>query len=183
MDAFIGEIRMFAGVKCPENWHFCDGTKLQIQQNQVLFSLLGTVYGGDGVSTFALPDLRGRTPIGQAPNATTTISKRSLGQTGGNEAVAPTAAQLGAHTHSVSVTSNDATEISPGTNSTMTLGTFASNAIFYNNPDPNNNNGWGQFSASAVSVAGGGMPHENRMSSFAINWIICLEGGLYPQSN
>ena len=94
---YIGEIRMFGGNFAPLGWAFCDGQLLAIAQNDALFSLIGTTYGGDGQSTFALPDLRGRIPIhqGQGP----LLTPRQIGETGGSETVTLTPAQLPTHTH------------------------------------------------------------------------------------
>src|SRR3954454_18083876 len=98
-DQYIGEIRAFAFNFAPLGWAFCEGQLLPINQNQALFSLLGTTYGGDGRTTFALPDLRGRVPIssGQGPG----LQNYDLGQTGGEETVTLTGNQVGAHSHLV----------------------------------------------------------------------------------
>ena len=99
MDPFVGEIRLFAGNFAPMNWAFCDGSLLPIAEFEVLFNLIGTTYGGDGQSTFALPDLRGRVPIhqGQGPG----LSNRTIGQTGGVEAVSVGPQQMPPHSHAL----------------------------------------------------------------------------------
>ena len=100
MDGFIGEIRMFAGNYAPQNWALCDGSQLPISGNEALFSLIGTSYGGDGISTFALPDLRGRIPICQGQG--NGLTPRVLGQSFGAEGVALGLSEMPSHTHALS---------------------------------------------------------------------------------
>ena len=110
-EPFVGEIRMFAGNFAPRGWAYCDGQLLAVSQNDALFSLFGTIYGGDGRTTFGLPDLRGRFPIhaGQGPG----LSNRRLGSKGGAETVTVTANQLPSHTHPIKGTNDNATASDP----------------------------------------------------------------------
>lgn len=111
MDPLLGSIILFAGNFAPRGWAFCDGSLLPISQNSALFAIIGTTYGGDGVQTFALPDLRGRAPI--APGAGPGLSNRNLGETGGAESTVLTANQLPAHTHAIEAVSGDAVQDGP----------------------------------------------------------------------
>src|SRR6187455_2190277 len=104
---FLGEIRIFAGNFAPAGWAFCDGQLLSIAENDFLFTLIGTTYGGDGESTFALPDLRGRVPIHKGQGAS--LSARVLAEKGGVEAVTLTTQQIPAHTHPISASTDPAT--------------------------------------------------------------------------
>ena len=110
-EPFIGEIMLFAGNFAPRNWALCNGQILSIAQNTALFSILGTTYGGNGQTTFALPDLRGRVPIhaGQGPG----LTNRTLGENGGEEAHVLTSAEMPMHTHGAVVTSSNGTSASP----------------------------------------------------------------------
>jgi microcystin-dependent protein len=156
---FIGEIRMFGGNFAPAGWAFCDGSLLPISENDTLFQLIGTTYGGDGQSTFALPDLRGRVPIHVGPGFT-------LGQAAGEETVTLTTAQIPAHTHIPQGNS------SPGTQSSPAGGVWAQSTL-------------GQFSAAAPSASmdpgalgttGGSQPHDNMVPFLAVNFILSLFG-------
>lgn len=185
-EAFVGEIRMFAGNYAPENWAFCDGTLLPVSNFQVLYSLLGTLYGGNGSTNFGLPDYRGRLPVGQGNG--TGLTPRTLTQTFGVETVTMRSENTAPHTHPFWVSTNDAQSASPSPATTpngMTFGTFpgagiitglysAGNATF---PSVNMNPA---FLDSALTPAkGAATPHSNMMGSLAINYIICLVG-LYP---
>ena len=112
MDPYIGEIRLFAGNYAPENWAICDGAQVAVNDYQALYALIGTTYGGNGTTSFALPDLRGRVPIGQgqAPN----VTARTLGQIGGTEKVSLNVGQLPPHNHQILATSTAATTSTPG---------------------------------------------------------------------
>lgn len=165
-EPYVGEIRMFGGTFAPLDWAFCDGSLLPISENEALFSLIGTTYGGDGQSTFALPDLRGRVPLHQGSGFT-------LGQGGGVENVTLTPQQLPAHGHPLNATSAAAvTSAGPSgmlaTSSTPLYG----------------NGGTGTaMAADAISVSvGGGGPHNNMAPFLAVNFIIALFG-IFPSSN
>ena len=170
-DPFIGEIRMFAGNFAPRDWAFCDGQLQSISQNTALFSLLGTTYGGDGVTTFALPDMRGRVPIhqGQGPG----LSPQVIGQVQGTETVTLTAAQMPAHGHlEVASTSPASTSAGPG----GVPATPATVAIYGTTP-PN-----ADLAAAAVVPVGGNQPHSNMAPYGTLSFIICLFG-IFPSRN
>lgn len=162
-DPFIGEIRMFAGTYAPDGWAFCDGQLLSIPQYDALFSLIGTTYGGDGVTNFALPDLRGRVPIDQGNGFV-------LAQRGGAENVTLTASQTAAHRHTMQATSDTPSLSSP---KEKLLGQAV--AKFYRAGTPTVS-----LNAASVSTVGGGQPHANWQPYLCINFIICLDG-IYPQ--
>jgi microcystin-dependent protein len=162
-DYFIGEIRMFAGDYPPLHWELCDGRVMKVAEHQQLHLLLGTKYGGDGVTTFALPDLRGRVPIhkGDLP----------VGAKGGSERVVLTTAQLPAHSHAVAVT--------PGNPDTSNAaGNMISNARnIYRKEGPHVT-----LSPKSITAAGGGQPHENMMPFVTVNYIIAVSDGAFPEA-
>lgn len=176
-EPFIGEIRMFAGNFAPRGWAFCQGQILSIAQNTALFSILGTTYGGNGQTTFALPDLRGRAPMqpGQGPG----LSSRTLGEQGGSENVTLLITQMPAHNHTVNANG------SPGNGSVPTGSVWAEvvnpadNALMgaYTNAAPNTT-----MSANAIGTAGGSQPHNNMSPFTCVNFIIALQG-IYPSRN
>jgi len=167
-EPFVGEIRMFAGNFAPRGWAFCDGQLLAVSQNDALFSLLGTVYGGDGRTTFGLPDLRGRLPIhaGTGPG----LSPRRLGAKGGAESVTLTNNQLPSHSHGYHGTTSAGGQASPG-------GNIAASRV--NDPlyveDATSVN----MSTNAISTTGGSRSHTNLMPFLCVNFIIALVG-IYP---
>lgn len=167
---FIGSIAMFAGNFAPRGWAFCNGQLLPISSNTALFSLLGTTYGGDGRTTFGVPDLRGRAPIHSGQGAG--LSNRRLGDKSGTENVTLTSSQIPSHSHSFNVSSNTGNSDSPA-------GKYIAA----------NSEGIGQFTdsanstmAAAVGNAGSSQAHSNMQPYLAINFIIALEG-LYPSRN
>lgn len=165
---YIGEIRMFAGSFAPQGWALCWGQTMPISENDALFTLIGTTYGGDGQTTFNLPDLRSRVPVHMGYQGGITYT---IGQTGGLETVTLTAQQLPAHQHAplANATGNSLT---PGGN------VWASSpAVQFVEPLPANLNA--NMPADSISTAGGGQPHENRIPFLAINFIISLYG-IYP---
>lgn len=164
----IGEIAMFAGNFAPVNWHFCDGSLLAISQYQALYSVLGTMYGGDGSSTFALPDLRGRVPIsmGQAPG----LSYYPIGERGGAESIALTTSEMPSHSHSLEASSSSGTSATP-------VGNYP--AVNQEGIQQYGSSGGGTMSTGAIADSGGGASHENRQPFLTINFIIALNG-LYP---
>ncbi len=160
---FIGEIRMFAGNFAPVGWAFCNGAIIPIDQNDALFNLIGTTYGGDGQTTFALPDLQSRVPVHVGPGF-------ALGQTGGAETVTLTTSQIPAHSH-VPVANS-----SPGGQPSPAQGTWAAQSTLLN------------YSSSAPSIAmdpgalgssGGSQPHDNMIPYLVINFILSLFG-IFP---
>ncbi len=171
MEQYIGEIRIFGGNYAPSGWALCNGQLLNIVEHEILFSLIGTTYGGDGQTTFALPDLRGRLALHMGPNPTTG-TQYNLGQKGGTETVTLTSNQLPAHTHAVSAQSAAGT-----TNSPTNAFWATSGAMQYSTQAPN-----GTMNPQAVSIVGGDQYHENMMPYLPMNYIISLEG-LWPQQN
>lgn len=166
-EAFVGEIRMFAGNFAPRGWAFCDGQLLQVSQNDALFSLFGTIYGGDGRTTFGLPDLRGRVPVhqGQGPG----LSNRRIGEKAGEESVTLTANQVGAHQHSLSASTDTASDTSPAGNVTATSG---SGNIYGNNIGV-------AMKGDAIGTTGGSQSHSNLMPTQCVSFIVSLFG-VYP---
>ncbi len=162
----LGEIRMYAGLFAPPGWAICDGRLISIVQNDALFSLLGTTYGGDGQTTFALPDLRSRVPVhrGQAPG----MDNYYLGQPGGQEIVALTTAQIPSHAHPSHGSS------SAGTSSTPTGNFWATCAAAKQYASAAASNG--PMDVGSMGYAGGYSPHNNMVPYVAINFIIALVG-------
>lgn len=167
-EPYVGEIRMFAGNFAPRGWAFCDGQLLAISQNDALFSLLGTVYGGDGRTTFGLPDLRGRVPVhvGSGPG----LSPRSWGEKYGQETVTLTTSQMPTHNHDVLASNAVGSQAAPG--GAMLA---SSPTVRLYRPVPTN----ADFDAAATSSVGGGQSHNNIMPFLCVNFIIALFG-IYP---
>lgn len=175
MDPYVGEIRMFAGARAPQNWHFCDGTALSIQTYQTLYSLIGTTYGGSG-PTFNLPDFRGRLPIGQGQGSG--LTNRMIGQSGGVSTVALTEANIPAHSHAFNAST--ATATTPSVTSGVGLATPTSPVVRYAPPGATPAPTPVSLDDAAITAApGGGEAHLNVMPYLAINYIICVDG-LYP---
>ena len=162
---FLSEIRLFTFGFPPKGWAFCNGQLLPINQNQALFSLLGTTYGGDGRVTFALPNLQGRVPMHQGNGL-------SLGQSAGETAHTLLAAELPAHTHVVNGSRNTATVVSPTGNY---LATSPGNV--YAAPPGNTS-----LMPAAVSSVGGSQPHDNMSPYLVLNFCIALQG-IFPTQN
>ncbi|MEM7185975.1 MAG: tail fiber protein [Bacteroidota bacterium] len=172
MDGVLAVIWMFGGNFAPRNWAFCDGQLLPIAQNQALFSLLGTIYGGDGRTTFALPEMRGRVPMhaGNGPG----LTNRPLGQRGGQEDVTLTTAQIPSHIHPVSVLVNN----TDGEEDTVSGKYLSNNPGAYNeDPVPNQT-----LAGVTGGAAGGGQSHNNIQPYTVVNFVICLQG-LFPSRN
>ncbi len=167
-EPFVGEIRMFAGNFAPRGWAFCDGQLLAVSQNDALFSLLGTIYGGDGRTTFGLPDMRGRIPLhaGSGPG----LSPRRLGAKAGAENVTLTVNQLPSHSHTWRASNALATQLTPVGN------VMAQSIADVYREDLDNP---GNMSTSVVSNVGGSRSHTNLMPFLCINYIIALVG-IYP---
>jgi microcystin-dependent protein len=161
---YVGEIRMFAGNFAPAGWMFCEGQLLPISENETLFQLIGTTYGGDGQSTFALPDLRGRIPIHQGNGFI-------LAETGGAEEITLTASQIPAHNHALLVTAGSGNTTTPtGAVLAQTDGTI----MPYISDPPSLN-----MSAGAIGPLGGSQPHTNFQPYLCVDFIISLFG-IFP---
>lgn len=171
-EPFLGEIRFVGFTFAPRGWAECNGQILPISQNQALFSILGTTYGGDGRTTFALPDVRGRTPVheGNGPG----LSAYSLGQRTGTESNTLTLAHLPAHDHKVQATNSSARSSSPANN---TLARTRSNGRAYVNEDPNV-----ALHSSSVAVTGAATPVNNMQPFNTLRCIIATQG-LFPSRN
>jgi microcystin-dependent protein len=169
-DPFIGEIRMFGGNFAIQGWAFCDGSLQSIAQNDALFALLGTTYGGDGVQTYALPDLRGRVPVNQGQGAG--LSNYVIGQRGGAETVTLSGSQLPQHQHIAVGTVQGAPTSNPANNN-WGNSSPAANSF---GPGASAN---ATMNAASIANTGGNQPHENMLPFLVINYIIALFG-IYP---
>ncbi len=170
-EPFVGEIRMFAGNFVPRGWAFCDGQLLSVAQNDALFNLFGTIYGGDGRTTFGLPDLRGRIPLhsGSGPG----LTPRALGSKSGTETVTLTDQQLAGHTHAMQVSSASATGTNPENDF---LGASPSVRLF--RPSTPNQ----PMASAAVAATDGNQAHTNLMPFVCIHYIVALVG-IFPERN
>ena len=171
-DQFVAEIRIFPFNFAPTGWAFCDGQLMPISQNTALFSLLGTSYGGDGKSTFGLPNLQGSAPVhqGQGPG----LSPYFIGQSGGEEAVTLLQTEIPSHNHQASGVSGSG-PTSPA-NNTWGTGAGRTPPPTYVDGNPNVNMG------NALSVAGGSQPHNNMQPYLTLNFCIALQGVFPPRS-
>jgi len=165
-EPFVGEVSMFAGNFAPRGWAFCNGQLLPISQNTALFSLLGTTFGGDGRTTFGLPDLQGRAPMhpGRGPG----LTDRRLGQTGGAETVTLGAGQTSPHTHSLRSSADDNDQSSPANN----VAGVAEEPSYRATHDAD-------MASDIIQSVGSGQAHDNLQPSLTIQFIIALVG-LYP---
>jgi microcystin-dependent protein len=164
-EPFVGEIRMFGFNFPPQGWALCDGQLLPISQNAALFSLLGTTYGGDGESTFALPDLRSRVPVSQGQGEG--LSSYAEGQAGGTETVTLAAAQMPAHTHAVSASSSPAASERPAG---RVLARSPDHSYI---PEPDTDT---VMNAKMIGETGNSQPHDNIQPYLALNFCIALQG-------
>lgn len=167
-EPFVGEIRMFAGNFAPRGWAFCDGQLLAVSQNDALFSLFGTIYGGDGRTTFGLPDLRGRIPLHQGSGPG--LSPRRLGSKGGSENETLTTNQLASHSHDWNANKEPATGAAP---QGKVLASPSPVRIF----EPGNQTV--DLGSSTIPNSGGSQPHTNLMPTLCVNFIVALVG-IYP---
>jgi microcystin-dependent protein len=182
-DPFLAEIVMFGGNFAPRGWAYCDGQLLAISSNQALFSLLGTTYGGDGRTTFGLPDMRGRTAIG--PRTGPGLSSYTLGQRGGAETVTLTQQQMPSHNHTASTTATLHATDATGRTFVPTGAVLASKrrTNIYRDAAPDVDMHADSITATTtVNNNGGSQAHENRMPYLAINHIIALVG-TFPSRN
>jgi microcystin-dependent protein len=170
VDPFVGEIRLFAGTRAPTGWALCDGRELSVSDDSILFALIGTTYGGDGVKRFRVPDLRTRLPVGSGRGPR--LTPRSLGEHGGEEGVTLEAAELPAHGHALNAVSDAAQSGEPkGKLPARSTALRPYGAI-------------GPFTHLAgftVEPTEPALPHENRMPYLGINFLISL-GGIFPSS-
>ena len=170
-DPYIGEIRMFGGNFAPAGWAFCDGQLMPISENETLFNLIGTTYGGDGQATFALPNLQSRVPIhaGTGPTGINYI----LGEMLGEESVTLTVNQIHIHTHAMGATTNAGDQAGPNGQLTATAPINV-----YHAPTSD----FKQLNPQAVSLTGGSQPHENCQPFLCVNFILSLFGIFPTQS-
>jgi microcystin-dependent protein len=169
MDPFVAEIRIFPFNFAPKGWAFCDGQILPLSQNTALFSLLGTTYGGDGKSNFALPDMQGNAPMhpGQGPG----LSLHDLGETGGSETVSLLESEIPSHSHTLRADILDIADtnvVSPNASFALSSGGTLYQAA-----------GGATMSDNAITPAGGDQPHNNLQPYLALNFCIALQG-VYP---
>jgi microcystin-dependent protein len=163
---FLGEIKIISWNFAPQGWAFCNGQFLPINQNQALFSLLGTMYGGNGQTTFALPDFRGKVPIHVG-------SGHTQGEVGGQPAHTLTLSELPQHIHFMQVTNNTGTTQNPG------------NSVILSKSVANSFGGFTEvvaMNAGSITAVGGSQPHENRQPFLVLNFIIALQG-IFPSRN
>jgi microcystin-dependent protein len=168
MTAYVGEIRIFAGNFAPNGWMFCEGQILAISQNETLFNLIGTTYGGDGQSTFALPDLRGRLPVHQGNGFV-------LAETGGAENVTVTTQQISQHSHTFLGTTTTATGTAPAGN--VLASSTGATVDPYGTDAPLT-----ALQAQATAAAGGSQPHSNIQPFLCLSFILSLFG-IFPTQN
>lgn len=169
---YVGEIRMFGGSFPPAGWAFCDGQTVAISENETLFNLIGTTYGGDGQETFDLPNLNGRVPVHQGQG--TGISQNyTIGETGGVEQVTLTVQQIPSHTHAAQCSTGPGNQTNPDN---AVPGASAAVEIYYEDvPDST-------FRAGNIQSAGGSQPHENMQPFLVVSYIISLFGVFPTQS-
>ena len=173
-DMFVGEIRMFCGDFEPRGWAFCSGQLLPISQNTALFSLLGTNFGGDGRSTFGLPNLVARMPLHAGGSAGPGQTPRTVGESGGAASVALLTAEMPAHSHGLNAA------LSPTTGSpdaSVSLAPTSNGAPVYRSPSSPK-----AMAAPTLAAAGGSQAHNNRQPYLAVNFIIALQG-IFPPRN
>lgn len=172
VEPFLGEIRMFAPTFAPTGWAFCNGQSMQITQNEALFSVLGTIYGGDGRTTFQLPDMRGRIPIHMGQGEA--LTNRSIGSQGGAETVTLTSDQIGSHTHTWQANNIEGSTETPinhalAVHATSTYQTDTSTDLVV-------------MDSNMIGETGTASPVENRMPFLVINFIIALTGLIPSQT-
>ena len=176
-EPFIGEIVLFAGNFAPRGWMLCQGQILSIAQNTALFSILGTTYGGNGQTTFALPDLRGRVPLGQGQGPG--LSPYVLGEASGTENVTLISTEMPAHTHLLAANTAGGSATDPTNNFIAAVSDPNSGSLFSAfAPAPANT----VMAPNAVGVSGGSQPHNNLQPFLCLNYIIAVQG-IFPSRN
>lgn len=170
MEGYISEVRLFGPTWAPRTWALCHGQLMAISPNTALFSLIGTIYGGDGRTTFALPDLRGRVAVGQGDGPG--LSPVSNGWKGGQERVTLNVLEIASHNHSAAATSTIGNQPSPVGN--IPAAENVGVADIYSDASPD-----GTMNPNMIGRTGGNQPHENRQPWLGISYIICLFG-IYP---
>jgi microcystin-dependent protein len=173
-DPFVAEIRIFPFNFAPRGWAWCDGQLLPLSQNTALFSLLGTTYGGNGTSNFALPNLQGSAPMhpGQGPG----LSLHDLGETGGSETVSLLVSEIPSHSHTMRANIGDG--ISPSPTSNVSSGPGADRDLFwYKDGSPNT-----AMNPGASGITGGGQPHNNMQPYLTFYYCIALQGVFPPRT-
>ncbi|MBN8837096.1 MAG: phage tail protein [Sphingobacteriia bacterium] len=177
MDCFVGEIRLFAGNYATPGWAVCDGSLLQISQYQALFALLGTTYGGDGVTNFRLPNLIGKVPVGTGTSTAANGSTYTVGMTGGATSVTITDANMPTHTHNFNAATDAADTGDPrGAYYAQGNGTSYPDVEFYCNLPTGINKPNITLAANVLNNSGGGLPHENMMPYTGMLYIIATNG-------
>ena len=167
---YVGEIKIFAGNFAPAGWMFCEGQLLPISENEVLFQLIGTTYGGDGQSTFALPDMRGRIPLHQGTGQGNTVT---LAETGGVEEVTLTVNQIPSHSHPLLAAANPASTVAPGPAVAPAVTQLATITPYGTDAPPV------VLSAQSIASTGGSQPHTNFQPYLCVDFIISLFG-IFP---
>lgn len=177
MEPLIGQIILFGGNFAPRGWAFCDGQTLEIAENEQLFAILGTTYGGNGRTSFCLPDLRGRVPIhaGHAPD----LSPRDIGQKIGTENVALTATQLPEHRHEILASEAGPNTDNPANAALGAVRTYvnAAEGTHRQKSDPTT-----ALNSKTIGLTGGSAPHDNMQPSLCLNYIIAVKG-IFPSRN
>lgn len=173
---YVGEIRLFGFSRIPDGWFACDGSLKPISQYQVLYTLLGTTYGGDGIQTFAVPDLRGQIPLHQGTGQG--LTTRVLGEGAGSEGITLLTTEMPQHSHSFMASTNAATAISPGT--TVQPGTLPSDHLYLQNitgtPTAD------AMAAAMIGQSGGSVAHNNIMPTLTLSMCIAWEG-IFPSQS
>lgn len=179
MEGILGEIRAFAGNYAPPDWQICDGSMLAINGFEALYSLLGTRYGGDGISNFALPDLRGRLAVGQGQGPG--LTPRPIASYGGSEQSTLSVSTMPAHSHSII-----ASTVTTGSVTSPSSSTYLGSLVAAEGPAAGYLTGTSagvtqrQMDETTVQNTGEGLPHNNLMPCLAISYIMCVSGGIYP---
>ena len=172
-DQFLAEIRIFPFNFPPTGWAFCNGQLMPISQNTALFALLGTTYGGDGKSTFALPDMQGNAPM--QPGQGQGLSLRDLGEMSGVESITLLQSEIPLHTHSIMASSNPPPANAGTPDPTVSLSRSSGGTAYLDAPA-----NLGMMAPQALALAGGGLPHNNMQPYLTLNFCIALQG-IFPQ--